>query len=272
MTKSDPFLRIEALAVGYNRIPVLEDVTFSACPGDVIGIIGGNGSGKSTLLKTIAGVVPPISGNIFIQNTSMAGKSTFHRVREFKLSYLLQHNRQISNLTVDENLHLAQWATSSRIDREKNIQSVLSERPFDQLKSVLREYANVLSGGQSLLLALATVALQDGNLILLDEPSDGLDERNRSLVVELIKGLKSQYRVILVVEQLLRIVFTVANRVYVIAPLNTDATVRDTPRASAATFRELRPDTVSRIRDVYAQNRILLPAHAELIESLIWNG
>lgn len=271
MDKHETHLRIEGLAVGHDDIPILEGVTLSAYPGEVVGIVGGNGSGKSTFLQTLAGLLSPLGGQIMIGGENVVGKSVLERVRDLKFGYLPQHGRRIPNLTINENLHLAQWDCGSRAERMKNIEMILSQKPFTQLRGHRHELAGALSGGQNLLLALAALSLQNSRLILLDEPSDGLDEYNRSLVVELIAQMKSGDRIILVVEQLLRVVFSISDRVYVAGQLTPQRVLQShTLRPNVGRLRELETGKIQTIRELYARHPSLRPADTQTIDSLLW--
>lgn len=261
------------MTVGYDGIPILGGVNINAGPGETVGIVGGNGSGKSTLLQTMSGVIPPLGGDILIGGRSAARRSAAERVRELGLAYLPQHGRRIPNLTVSENLHLAQWGRGSRADRARSIEQVLGEQPFTQLKGHLHEHAGALSGGQSLLLALAILSIQELPVILLDEPSDGLDEYNRGMLVELIRKMKSGGRALLLVEQLLRVVFSTCDRVYVAGQLRSRSAVQHNPsRHSVGRLRELEAGKVREIRDIYARHSPLLPAHTQSIDALLWGS
>ncbi len=267
MDKHETHLRIEGLAVGHDDIPILEGVTLSAYPGEVVGIVGGNGSGKSTFLQTLAGLLSPLGGQIMIGGENVGGRSVLERVRDLKFGYLPQYGRRIPNLTINENLHLAQWDCRSRAERMKNIERILSQKPFTQLRGHLHEHAGSLSGGQNLLLALAALTLQNSRLILLDEPSDGLDEYNRSLVVELIEKMKSGGRIILVVEQLLRVVFSISDRVYVAGQLTPQRVLQShTLRPNVGRLRELETGKIQTIRELYARHPSLLPADTQTID------
>jgi ABC-type branched-subunit amino acid transport system ATPase component len=259
------------LSVGYERVPVLEGVGLCARGGEVVGVIGGNGSGKSTLLQTLVGLLPPIAGDVLIGGESVVRVPASARVRRMRLGYVPQYGRRIPGLTVAENLHLAQWGRGSRAERRGRIERLLTEEPFDQLRGHLGEHAGALSGGQSLLLALATLRLQDSEVILLDEPSDGLVERNRWMAVELIRRMKEAGKAVVMVEQLLRVVFSVCDRVYVAGPSKAGSAAHGNPsRPNVGRLRELEAAKLQAIRALYSERPLLPPAHTDLIDSLLW--
>lgn len=252
-------------------MPVLEDVNLMARAGEIVGIIGGNGSGKSTLLRSVAGLIKVIDGDILIDEHSILHKSVLERVRDLKLGFVLQHNRCVPDLTVAENLHLAQWSISSWSERERNIRELLSNPPFFRLREQINDYANVLSGGGELLLALAAVVLQGCELLLLDEPSDGLDESNRVMVVEMIRELRSPTRIIIVVEQLLRVLFAISDRVYLVTP-GKGLQNAHLHEQSSRTLSELQGEIHGVIRGIYENSPALSREQSELIHSSLWQG
>ena len=173
---------------------------------------------------------------------------------------LLQHNRNIPSLTVRENLHLAQWDISSWAERDHNIDNILAQEPFNKLRDHLNDFADFLSGGQDLLLAIAGLLLQKSKIILLDEPSDGLDEENRQMILTLIRDLQQQGKIIIMVEQILRVLFLSATRAFAIRNRNS----------ATSELQPLREDSFKEIYNIFLQNPILRPEHTCRIDSLIW--
>lgn len=269
MNDFDYMLETKNLSVGYGGISILEKINLNVKPGEIVGILGRNGSGKSTVLRTIPGFLEEIDGDILSNGKSLLNKSALGRVKEFKIGCLPQHNRNIPNLTVRENLHLAQWNNPSWSKRAKEIEKLLSQTPFNQLATSLDESASVLSGGQDLILAIGVLILQKSELILLDEPSDGLDENNKSILIEVIRELKTKGTAIIVVEQLLRVLFALVDRVYVI---NNEKQCKDEYfKPGISTFDEISTSDIGIIKKIYQTHDVLMQEHSELIESLLWH-
>jgi ABC-type branched-subunit amino acid transport system ATPase component len=268
---NDNLFVVEDLTIGYSGMPVLENINLHVSPGEVVGILGRNGSGKSTLIRTIAGLLKEIKGKILVNKEDFLNQSVSERVMKTKLGCLLQHNRNTPNLTVRENLHLSQWSISSWTQREISIRQILSREPFNQLNPSLDELSNLLSGGQDLLLAIASLLLQKSEIILLDEPSDGLDESNRNVITELIIELKKEGKAIIMVEQLLRVLFSCSDRVYVIKSNNRDKRNCDDLGLQGKRFFEMEAKAVRKIREIYEKHPVLSSEHPEMIDSLIWH-
>ena len=216
MSEVGTLLRTESLTVGYGTEPLIRDVNVRVSVGEIVGLIGTNGCGKSTLLRTIVGLLPPLAGTIELHGKFARRMPVWRRVRECDFSYLPQGKKNFSNLTTRENLHLALWKSSEDwAQRERRIAKLLEEKPFDSLSPHLNDFSAVLSGGEDLLLGLAKCLLLKSKLLLLDEPSAGLSESTRLLLVELLKPF-IQNAGILLVEQSLSTVFALATKVYVI--------------------------------------------------------
>lgn len=216
MSEVNTLLRTESLAIGYGTAPLIRDVNVRVSVGEIVGLIGTNGCGKSTLLRTIVGLLPPLAGTIELHGKFARRMPVWRRVGECGFSYLPQGKKNFSNLTTRENLHLALWKSNENwAQRERRIAKLLEEKPFDSLSPHLNDFSAVLSGGEDLLLGLAKCLLLKSKLLLLDEPSAGLSESTRLLLVDLLKPL-IQNAGILLVEQSLSTVFALATKVYVI--------------------------------------------------------
>lgn len=216
MSEVKTLLRTESLTIGYGTAPLIRDVNVRVSVGEIVGLIGTNGSGKSTLLRTVAGLLPNLAGTIELNGQFARRMPVWRRIRDCAVAYLPQGKKNFSNLTTRENLHLALWKSSDDwAKRERRIAKLLKGKPFDALSPHLNEFSAVLSGGEDLLLGLAKCLLLESKLLLLDEPSAGLSESTRLLLVDLLKPLQ-QNAGILLVEQSLNTVFALAARVYVI--------------------------------------------------------
>src|ERR1044072_4300718 len=109
MSKHNSVLRTHNLSVGYGSRVLVQEINLSIAKGEIVGIIGTNGCGKSTLLRTLAGLLPPISGSISMDGKDISKLSAWRRARDYRLAYLPQGSKNFANLTVRENLHLALW-------------------------------------------------------------------------------------------------------------------------------------------------------------------
>jgi branched-chain amino acid transport system ATP-binding protein len=215
VSKEPNLLRTDALAVGYGGVALCRDINLSVHVGEIVGIIGTNGCGKSTLLRTIAGMIPPLSGSIELHGRDIHRVPAWRRAHESRIGYLPQTSKNFPGLSVRENLHLALWhSREGRAGREARIEQLLAHSPFSALRDYLDDSCSYLSGGQDMLLSLAKCLLRRSTLLLLDEPSAGLSEAHRSQVIEILRPLV-QDKGMLLIEQSLNTVFSLADTVYI---------------------------------------------------------
>jgi len=258
-------IEINDLTVGYDDIPLIEGINFNVKEGEIVGIFGRNGSGKSTIIRTLTGIQNAIDGDIRINGYSIGHIPTDSRMQRYRIGCLPQHNRNFSSLTVRENLHLALWRNKSWKSREEQINEFLKNQPFIVLSRRLDEYANTLSGGQDLLLGLAVSLLQNHKIIILDEPSDGLDELNKDIIIDLLLNLKKNNKIIILVEQILKVLFSVSDRVMLIRqfPSKTDSI------GQAGKLIDLASDNIKAVKSIYEDNRTIKPEHIQEINALL---
>jgi branched-chain amino acid transport system ATP-binding protein len=168
-----PILSIEGLSGGYSKLPVFRDVSLTLYPGQTIGVCGPNGAGKTTLLKTIAGLLPALTGRVVFE-TRMLGASAKACIRTRAGLVLVPEGRQIfTSMTVRQNLELSRAA--QRIDGasyRRRFDEVLSL--FPRLRERLDQPGGALSGGEQQMLAIGRALLLDPKVLMLDEPTQGL--------------------------------------------------------------------------------------------------
>jgi ABC-type branched-subunit amino acid transport system ATPase component len=174
-------LRVEQLHAAYGKKEVLRGVTLHVATGEVVTLLGGNGSGKSTLLKTIAGLLRPTMGTVFMDGVDLGPAASPDRQR-LGAGYLLQGGRVFPNLTVAENLEIAARSRYRYADTR-----VASERVFPILDKLKSDRAGLLSGGQRQMLAIEMVLTQRPRLILLDEPTAALSHEAVTAILAKIR-------------------------------------------------------------------------------------
>jgi branched-chain amino acid transport system ATP-binding protein len=177
-------------------------------------MIGPNGAGKSTILKAIFGLIPVWGGNISFDHGKL---STFNQRELLRagISYIPQGNRVFNDLSVLENLEVAGASLDSKKKLSEGMQRVFTQ--FPNLQSRLRQRAGTLSGGEKQVLALANALVLFPRLLLLDEPSLGLDPQLASESFARIQRMSKDLGIAaLVVEQKVREVLKIAQRVYVV--------------------------------------------------------
>jgi urea transport system ATP-binding protein len=202
-------LEVTELCSGYGRIPILTDVSFVVAPREVVGVLGHNGMGKTTLLKTLVGELPTTSGMIRFAGSDITRMTTAQRAQG-GLGYVPQGQGVFPGLTVRENLRMGEMT--------RNSQSLPLELlgHFPILRPLLDRPARTLSGGERQVLALVRCLVGRPRLILLDEPSDGVQPSILDEIVQRLRALLSAWDLtILLVEQDLQVITALAKRVLI---------------------------------------------------------
>ncbi len=206
-----PALDVRDLTTRYGAIAALRGASLTVEPGEVVGVIGPNGAGKTTLLGTIAGLLTPASGSVEVDGRDLTGASPDAMLRA-GLALVPEHRRLFANLTVLENLRVG-GVTASAAERSRLVEEMMALFPV--LAAKVNTSAGYLSGGEAQQLAIARALMSSPRVLLMDEPSLGLAPTLVELVFELIDGLRSEGRTLLVVEQNARRMLDVADRCYV---------------------------------------------------------
>ncbi|MGR9363722.1 ABC transporter ATP-binding protein (plasmid) [Rhizobium leguminosarum] len=215
-------LDVSQLRSGYGRIPILAGVSFSLGEGEMLGILGHNGAGKTTLLKTIAGFIPVTGGSVKLSGSEMRAAAPYTRARA-GMGYVPQGRRIFPALTVKENLEIA--AARSR----RAIGEVLEL--FPRITRLLDRKGGALSGGEQQLLALARCLCARPRVILLDEPTEGIQPSIIEEMIETLKNIRNSERLtVLLVEQNLECLTALTDRILV---LNRGSIVKEMRGAEA---------------------------------------
>ena len=210
MTK---MLKVNRVSASYGLLQVLNDVSFHVMEKEIVSIIGPNGAGKSTLVKTIMGLVPPSSGEIWFNDEKIQGLAPYSIVK--KGITLIPEGRKIfPRMTVEENLLLGAYIVS---DKEK-VQDAKERgyQIFPVLKKKEKSLAQTLSGGEQQMLVICRSLMSNPKLLILDEPSLGLAPIIVEKVLDTVRKINEEGVTILLVEQNIRDSLDVANRGYVI--------------------------------------------------------
>jgi branched-chain amino acid transport system ATP-binding protein len=187
---------------------ILHGLSLRVAEGEVVAMLGRNGAGKTTTLRCITGLNPPRRGEIRYQGRSIAGAPP-HRIARMGIALVPETRDIFSYLTVKENLVIAQRAGS-----RWRMETVLER--FPKLAERLGNKGRELSGGEQQMLAIARALLTGPELLLLDEPSQGLAPLVVNAVMDTIRGLKAERVSMLLVEQNAEMALQLADRVYVI--------------------------------------------------------
>lgn len=203
-------LTVKNLTSYYSNIKILKDLTFSLRKGKVTCLLGRNGAGKTTTLKSIMGLVDKTEGLISFNDEKISEISP-HHIPKKGIGYVPQGRRLFSELTVEENLEIG-LLTRRKSEVTKN--NVLTM--FPKLKERLDQISGTLSGGEQQMLALARALCIEPTLLLLDEPTEGLQPSMISLIRNSILELKKQGVSILLVEQRVDAILSIADEILVI--------------------------------------------------------
>ena len=203
-------LAVDGLVAGYGAAPVVQGMSLVADPGTLVAIIGPNGSGKSTFVKSVMGIARPTGGTVQLGDTFLQGRRCDQIVRA-GIGYVPQVADVFVNLTVSENLDLGGYL--HRDAREERKQYIT--RLFPLLRDRYKQRAGTLSGGERRLLALARALMGFPSVIFLDEPSAGLAPAMVKALLAHLQMLRDEAITLVVVEQNVRSVLSIADRAYV---------------------------------------------------------
>lgn len=205
-------IEIDRLVSGYGRIGVLDGVTFGVASGECVGILGHNGMGKSTLLKTIAGLLPTWAGTIRLDGRPIERDPPDVRARH-GIGYVPQGRQIFPGLSARENLHFA--AVAKQLGKAEAEDDAVTE--FPELRPLLARPGGALSGGEQQLLALARALCGKPRILLLDEPTEGIQPSLVEAMVERIGDLRRRRGLaVLLVEQNLGFIGALADRILLI--------------------------------------------------------
>ena len=202
-------LTIEKLNAFYGKSHVLHDVTMNVNAGEIVALLGRNGSGRSTTAKAIMGLVD-CHGSIVWKDQQIQGRRTFE-VAHLGIGYVPENRDIFPTLTVEQNLYLGQK------DARKTGRWSLDDmyQLFPRLKERQHTEAGVMSGGEQQMLTLCRTLMGDPDLIIIDEPTEGLAPKIVELVAQYQKELKKRGVSVLLIEQKLTIAMAISDRALV---------------------------------------------------------
>ena len=202
-------LEVEGVHTYYGESHVLQGVSLRVDPGEVLAILGRNGMGKTTLIRTIVGFTPPREGRVLYEGTETTRLPPFRMVA-LGMALVPQGRRVFPSLSVRENLDVAR-----RGEGRWSLEQVYAL--FPRLRDRAGNRANKLSGGEQQMLAIGRALMSNPDLLLMDEPTEGLAPLLVREVGRVISELKRSGLSILLVEQNLALALSVADRVHVLS-------------------------------------------------------
>ena len=214
-------LEVDGLNSHYGDSHILFDVSLRVEANEVVALLGRNGAGKSTTLKSLMGVVTPSKGSVRLAGKEMAGAKS-HAIARAGMQLVHEDRRIFGSLNVEENLLLAGLTAQKKWPLERIYEM------FPRLKARRRSRGTLLSGGEQQMLAIARALVRGPQIVLLDEPFEGLAPVIVRDLVAACRELAAQGLTLILVEQNLAATFALAQRVYI---LNNGHVVHEAPAA-----------------------------------------
>jgi ABC-type branched-subunit amino acid transport system ATPase component len=208
----DALLELEGVVAGYDEVEVLRGVSVGVGAGEIVSIIGANGAGKSTLLRTVFGMVRPRAGRIRFDGREIGGRPSVEILKS-GISYVPQGRCNFPAMSVTENLEMGAYLRRDAGVRA-DIEALFTRFPVLAAKRTAP--AGTLSGGQQQILEMAIALLLHPRLLLVDEPSLGLDPRMVELVFDTIVTINREGTAVLMVEQNAKKALAVSHRGFVL--------------------------------------------------------
>ena len=200
-------LDVQKINVGYDKVQVLFDLSLTARPGEILCLLGRNGAGKTTTLKAIMGLLPLKSGSISLDGEDI-GSLPAHEVPRRRIAYVPQGRRLFAELTVAENIEVGLMTRKTGKAARERVLDI-----FPRLRERLNQRAETLSGGEQQMLATARALCIEPQVLLLDEPTEGLQPSMIEQIRQVIVQMKQENVAIILVEQRVDAVLSIADQV-----------------------------------------------------------
>ncbi|MEP5761284.1 MAG: ABC transporter ATP-binding protein [Litoreibacter sp.] len=221
-------LEVKNLHAGYGPVKVLFGMSLSVQPGEILCLLGRNGAGKTTTMKSIMGLLPATEGAVELDGENLSALPA-HMVPKRGIGYIPQGRRLFAELTVAENIEMGLMARGQGNDTREWVLDL-----FPRLRERLNQQAHTLSGGEQQMLATARALSLRPKVLLLDEPTEGLQPSMIEQIRQIIVKMKAEGFGIILVEQRVDAVLSIADRVTFIEggkdiETTTAAALRDNP-------------------------------------------
>ncbi|MDX1512980.1 MAG: ABC transporter ATP-binding protein [Gammaproteobacteria bacterium] len=200
LVTGEPFVKIDGLNAGYGKMQILHDLNLRAGAGQSLCLIGPNGAGKSTILHSIFGFTSIYSGNITVNGKDVTKLSSNEKLKNAGIAYILQDKSVFPGMTVEENLIMGGYLMASQSEAKAAAEKIFAK--YSRLADRRKHNAGVLSGGERRLLEISRALVMGPDVLLVDEPSIGLEPRFIDMVFDILDDLQhNEGKTIIMVEQ-----------------------------------------------------------------------
>jgi lipopolysaccharide export system ATP-binding protein len=183
-------ISLQKISLSYNKRQILDDVSFNIHKGEICGLLGPNGVGKSSLFNIVLGIIKPDYGSVYINQKNVTEIPIYKRAIDYSLSVVPQSGGTFSNLTCLENLKaISEIVIKNKSERNFKIEKMISKFELDAVKNTKSKH---LSGGQRKKVSIAMSLMSDPNILLMDEPFQGLDIMSTRDLQETIVSLQTE--------------------------------------------------------------------------------
>ena len=200
LLSSDVHLTIKQLSAGYGKMEILYNFDLFVSKAQSLCLIGPNGAGKSTILHSIYGFTNIFSGQIEIDGKEITNMTPAQKLKSVGIAYILQDNSVFPDMTVEENLLMGGYIKDKTEESYQETERILEK--YESLRNRRSQLAKVLSGGERRLLEISRALVMKPNVLLVDEPSIGLEPKYIDMVFEILRDLQqNEKKTIILVEQ-----------------------------------------------------------------------
>jgi branched-chain amino acid transport system ATP-binding protein len=199
-------LELNGVHAAYGKVQTLRGISFTANAGEIVCLVGRNGAGKTTTMKSIMGLLPVSAGTVTLEGEELTKMPT-HQIPREGVGYIPQGRRLFQELSVEENIEVGLMTRGEGADTREWVLEL-----FPRLRERLKQAAGTLSGGEQQMLATARALCLRPKVLLLDEPTEGLQPSMIDLIIDVIVKMKAEGFAIVLVEQRVDTVLSIADR------------------------------------------------------------
>ena len=200
LSPENTHLTIDKLSAGYGKMEILHNFDLTISKAQSLCLIGPNGAGKSTILHSIYGFTNIFSGHIEIDGKEITNLTPAEKLKSVGIAYILQDNSVFPDMTVEENLLMGSYIKDKTEESHQEVEKIFEK--YERLRNRRSQPAKVLSGGERRLLEISRALMMKPSLLLVDEPSIGLEPKYIDMVFEILRDLQqNEKKTIILVEQ-----------------------------------------------------------------------